>query len=116
MGYPTQGTISALNLFAIESKLRHTCTAGTATSKAVRLHDIVAKYSQRKPMMVFCITRKSTVGTAKLLATLWTTADPRDRYWPGPRPGQRIAVKDSELRSNSSGFGAFTCIDLVQIP
>lgn len=48
-------------------------------------------------MMIFCITRTSTVTTAKLLANLWATKGARDRPWPGPR--QKIAAKDSELRS-----------------
>lgn len=72
-----------------------------------KLPEIVAKYSQRKPMMIFCITRKSTIETAKLLATLWTTRDPRDRHWPGPRPGRKIAVRDSELRNTLNSGVAF---------
>lgn len=116
MGYLTQEMISASSVYAIKSKFRDICTAGAAASNSIRLPDIIAKYSRRKPMMIFCFTRKSTVETAKLLATLWTTRDPRDRYWPEPRPGHRIAVKDSELRSNSSDFGTFTYVDLIQIP
>ncbi|MCJ1469660.1 Sec63 [Pseudocyphellaria aurata] len=71
------------------------------------LPEIVSKYSQRKPMMIFCITRKSTIETAKLLATLWTTGNPRSRYWPGPGPGHRIAVKDLELKNTLSSGVAF---------
>lgn len=115
MGYLIQETILALSLLATGSKWRHVFTAGAAASNSIRLPEIVAKYSQRKPMMIFCITRKSTIETAKLLATLWTTGDPRDRHWPGPRSGRRIAVKDPELRSISSVFGSFTSVDLVQI-
>lgn len=116
MGYLIQEMISASSMLAIESKLRRVCILGAAASNSIRLPEIVAKYSQRKPMMIFCITRKSTIETAKLLTTLWTTGDPRDRHWPGPRPGRKIAVRDSELRSNLIVFCAFTVIDLIQIP
>lgn len=116
MGYLTQEMISASSVFAIESKFRDIRTAEAAASNSIRLPDIVAKYSRRKPMMIFCFTRKSTIETARLLATLWITGDPRDRHWPGPRLGHTIAVKDSELRSNSSDFGTFTYVDLIQMP
>ncbi|KAK3059270.1 hypothetical protein LTS18_011260, partial [Coniosporium uncinatum] len=36
-----------------------------------KLFDVISKYSHRKPIMVFCATRKSTVATAKLLANWW---------------------------------------------
>ena len=116
MGYLTREMISASSLRAIESKLKRVCTSRVAASNSTRLPEIVAKYSQKKPMMIFCITRKSTIETSKLLAALWTTGDPRSRPWPGPSPGQSIAVRDSELRSISSVCDAFTSVDRVQIP
>ena len=111
MGYLTREMISASSLRAIESKSRRVCTPRAAASNSTRLPEIIAKYSQKKPMMIFCITRRSTIETAKLLAALWTTGDPRSRHWLGPRPGQSIAVRDSELRSVSSVRDAFTSAD-----
>lgn len=42
------------------------------------------------------MTRKSTVTTAKLLANVWASGNPRNRQWPGP--SQKIAVQDSDLK------------------
>lgn len=61
-----------------------------------KLPDVIAKWSQRKPIMVFCFTRKSCSDTAKLLANWWATKGPRDRYWPAPR--QRVVVTDPQLK------------------
>jgi ATP-dependent DNA helicase HFM1/MER3 len=61
-----------------------------------KLPDIIARWSQRKPIMVFCFTRSSCVETAKLLASWWATKGPRDRYWAAPT--KRIAMEDKELR------------------
>ena len=74
---------------------------GIGLNKA-RLPEIIAKYSQKKPMMIFCYTRKSTVVTAKLLANVWATKDRRDRQW--PEPSQRTIVEDLELRGKSIVF------------
>ena len=65
-----------------------------------RLPELIARHSQKKPMMIFCMTRKSTVTTAKLLANVWATENPRDRQW--PRPSERIVVQDSDLNSMST--------------
>jgi ATP-dependent DNA helicase HFM1/MER3 len=61
-----------------------------------KLPDVIARWSQRKPLMVFCFTRNSCVETAKLLANWWATKGPRDRYWEAPR--KRIVVEDKDLR------------------
>jgi ATP-dependent DNA helicase HFM1/MER3 len=61
-----------------------------------RLPDIIARWSQRKPIMVFCFTRSSCVETAKLLASWWATKGPLDRYWEAPR--KRVVVEDKDLR------------------
>ena len=70
-----------------------------------RLPDIIARYSRKKPIMVFCITRKSAVNTAKLLANVWATEQSRDRHWEGPT--QRLVVQDPELRNTLSSGVAF---------
>jgi hypothetical protein len=61
-----------------------------------RLPDIIAKHTHKKPMMVFCFTRRSCISTAKLLANLWATRAPQDRLWPGPT--FRMAVQDPDLK------------------
>lgn len=61
-----------------------------------KLPDIIVKWSQRKPLMVFCMTRKMSVNTSKLLAKWWSSQAPRNRYWPAPRG--HSAVADEELR------------------
>ncbi|KAJ9635199.1 ATP-dependent DNA helicase MER3 [Coniosporium tulheliwenetii] len=62
-----------------------------------KLPDMIAKYSQRKPIMIFCCTRNATVITAKLLANWWSTKGPKDRYWEAPR--RHVKVLDNDLRS-----------------
>lgn len=70
-----------------------------------RLPDIIAKYSHKKPIMVFCITRKSAVNTAKLLANVWASERSRDRNWEGPT--QRLIVQDPELKNTLTSGVAF---------
>ena len=88
VGLPFKG-----NDFAFES----TCNP--------QLPSIIAKYSHRKPIMVFCITRKSALDTAKILAKVWNSKGPRDRYWEGPT--QRIMVQDPELKNTLTSAVAF---------
>lgn len=70
-----------------------------------KLPDIIAKYSQKKPIILFCITRKSAVNTAKLLANMWASKESRDRHWEGPT--QRLTVQDPELRNTLTSSVAF---------
>lgn len=61
-----------------------------------KLPDVIAKWSQRKPIMVFCFTRNSCTDTAKLLSNWWATRSLRDRFWEAPR--RRLTVEDKDLR------------------
>ncbi len=70
-----------------------------------KLPEIIAKHSHKKPIMVFCITRKATMTTAKLLANVWATKGPRDRHWEGPT--QRVVVQDPELKQTLTSGVAF---------
>jgi len=70
-----------------------------------KLPAIVSKYSQKKPIMVFCITRNATVSTAKILANTWASKGPRERQWEGPT--QKIAAQDLELRKTLTSGVAF---------
>jgi ATP-dependent DNA helicase HFM1/MER3 len=49
-----------------------------------KLPDVVSQYSEKKPIMIFCCTRKSTISTAKFLARWWASCSPQDRYWSAP--------------------------------
>lgn len=70
-----------------------------------KLPDVVVKWSQRKPIMVFCFTRSACVETAKLLSNWWATKSPRDRFWESPR--KRINVADKDLRETISSGVSF---------
>lgn len=65
-----------------------------------KLTDVVAKWSQRKPIMVFCFTRASCAETAKLLGNWWASKDANERFWEAPR--KRVVVEDKELKGESA--------------
>lgn len=60
-----------------------------------KLPEVIAKYSQRKPIMVFCFTRPSCVETAKVLSNWWATKGPAQRHWSQPR--HRVAAANKDL-------------------
>lgn len=62
-----------------------------------KLPDVISKYSERKPIMVFCFTRSSTISTAKMLASLWSSSTGQKRYW--KKPSKPLNVQNQELRS-----------------
>ena len=62
-----------------------------------KLAEIIAKHSAKKPIMIFCFTRKSTMLTSKLLAELWTASRPSDRQWSAPR--NIPIVQNQDLKS-----------------
>ncbi|GAB7364524.1 hypothetical protein MBLNU230_g5331t1 [Neophaeotheca triangularis] len=70
-----------------------------------KLPEVIAKWSQRKPLMVFCFTRQACAETAKALSNWWATKSPKDRYWRASR--KDIAVVDKDLRENISSGVAF---------
>ncbi|KAH6633045.1 nucleotide-sugar transporter-domain-containing protein [Boeremia exigua] len=61
-----------------------------------RLPEIISKYSERKPMMIFCATRKSCAATARLIKNWWVTRSGPDRLW--DTPSQALQIKDKDLR------------------
>ena len=67
------------------------------TNILFRLPEVIAKYSQRKPIIIFCFTRNSTVSTAKFLANWWSTNSLKDKYWEAPK--KEMAFIDNEIRS-----------------
>ncbi|APA11383.1 hypothetical protein SS1G_11638 [Sclerotinia sclerotiorum 1980 UF-70] len=55
---------------------------------------LIQKYSCKKPIMVFCFTRKSCEGTAAILAEYWTRQRNVDRAWPAPTNRTVVGNKD----------------------
>ncbi|KAI4950056.1 hypothetical protein J4E91_004712 [Alternaria rosae] len=70
-----------------------------------KIPELIASYSQRKLLMVFCATRNSTVSTAKLIANWWVSASDRDRMWKPPSKPPLLLNK--ELRDTVSSGVVF---------
>lgn len=56
----------------------------------------IAKHSQQKPLLIFCMTRKSCRDAAEELAKEWSQRQPSARLW--PEPTKRIPVIDAKLQ------------------
>lgn len=61
-----------------------------------KLPGLITKHTVRKPMMVFCVTRKICESTAKKLAEWWAGLRPTERPW--PIPTKRANIGSPELR------------------
>ncbi|KAH9216380.1 Sec63 Brl domain-containing protein [Leptodontidium sp. 2 PMI_412] len=61
-----------------------------------KLPALLRQYSQKKPIMVFCFTRKSCETTAQLLAEWWSRQSPSERVWPAPL--KNTVVQGRELQ------------------
>jgi ATP-dependent DNA helicase HFM1/MER3 len=61
-----------------------------------KLPGLIAKHTMKKPMMVFCFTRKSCEKTAANLVAWWSSLRATDRPWPAPT--QITAVGCNELQ------------------
>ncbi|KAI1141226.1 P-loop containing nucleoside triphosphate hydrolase protein [Hypoxylon sp. FL0543] len=61
-----------------------------------KLASLLAKHSQKKPIMIFCFTRKSCESTATKLAEWWSSCETEHRAWPAPT--RRIPVISRELQ------------------
>ena len=61
-----------------------------------KLPNLIQRHTHKKPIMVFCFTRKSCETTAVMLAEWWTRQRVVDRAWPAP--AQKIYVGSKELR------------------
>lgn len=64
-----------------------------------QLYSHIAKHSLKKPILVFCPSRKSCQKAAAKLAEEWNERQPQARPWPGPREQQRIPIISSELQA-----------------
>ncbi|KAF2110578.1 Sec63 Brl domain-containing protein [Lophiotrema nucula] len=70
-----------------------------------KLPELIVKHSERKPIMVFCLTRNATVSTAKMLSGWWASRSPRDRYWSAP--SKVFQFQDRTLRECAASGVAF---------
>ncbi|KAF2130634.1 hypothetical protein P153DRAFT_288291 [Dothidotthia symphoricarpi CBS 119687] len=70
-----------------------------------KLPDVITRYSEGKPLMIFCATRASTVKTAKLVANWWAKISGRDRMW-NP-PSKQIPVNNKDLLDTVASGVAF---------
>ncbi|KAK4119041.1 P-loop containing nucleoside triphosphate hydrolase protein [Parathielavia appendiculata] len=61
-----------------------------------KLPGLIARHAQRKPILVFCFTRKSCESTAAMLADFVSGRPDGDRLW--PVPSQRVPVISRELQ------------------
>ena len=67
-----------------------------------KLPEVIAQYSHRKPIMIFCMTRKICESTAQMLAKWWSSMNANNQYWRAPR--QIVKVDDKNL-SNCTPTG-----------
>ncbi|KAK7747457.1 ATP-dependent DNA helicase MER3 [Cytospora paraplurivora] len=63
-----------------------------------QLYPHIAKHSKKKPVLVFCQSRKGCQKAASKLAEEWNERQPQARPWPGPKEQQRIPVISPELQ------------------
>lgn len=70
-----------------------------------KLPTVISTHSCRKPIMIFCCTRNSTVATAKELARLWSMMNPPARQWKGPTA--RLNVHNLDLKTTIAAGVAF---------
>jgi ATP-dependent DNA helicase HFM1/MER3 len=70
-----------------------------------KLPGIITKFSERKPAMIFCATRKSCISTAQRIANWWFSSSGRDRLW--SPPSQALHIQDRELREVVASGVAF---------
>ncbi|RYP62479.1 hypothetical protein DL771_009723 [Monosporascus sp. 5C6A] len=61
-----------------------------------KLNLLLSKHSEKKPVMVFCFTRKSCESTAKVLAEWWSACNAAGKAWPAP--SSRIPVISRDLQ------------------
>ncbi|KAF7909318.1 uncharacterized protein EAF01_003036 [Botrytis porri] len=59
-----------------------------------KLPALIQRYSCKKPIMVFCFTRKSCEVTAAILSEHWTRQRVVDRAWPAPTIRTVVGSKD----------------------
>jgi ATP-dependent DNA helicase HFM1/MER3 len=95
-------------------KLRkHVCGYASNTSNEFgfektldgKLPEVIAKFSEGKPIMIFCATRASCLNTAKLIARWWISRPGNDRKW--TPPSKQVTVLNKDLRETVASGVAF---------
>jgi ATP-dependent DNA helicase HFM1/MER3 len=59
-----------------------------------KLTGLIQQYTHKKPILVFCYTRRSCEQTANLLAGWWSRQRIPDRAWPAPTQPVRVSSRD----------------------
>ncbi|KAL3419662.1 pre-mRNA splicing helicase [Phlyctema vagabunda] len=62
-----------------------------------RLPHLIAKYSHRKPILIFCFTKTSCEKTAASLAEWWSSQANSQRVWPAPVNVPSMLHKDLKV-------------------
>lgn len=60
-----------------------------------KLPEVITKYSEQRPMMIFCATRSSCLRTAQLIAKWWSSRRDRDHLWNPPSQALHIQGKEN---------------------
>lgn len=72
-----------------------------------RLADVIGTHTYKKPIMIFCSTRNSTVATAKELSRLWSMTNPPARLW--KCPSKHIEVHNIDLKGTILIIWLYIC-------
>ncbi len=70
-----------------------------------KLPEVISRYSERKPIMIFCATRNSTVNTARLITKWWASMPNGNRAWDGP--SKALSVRNKDLQGMLASGVAF---------
>ncbi|CAI7629740.1 unnamed protein product [Penicillium discolor] len=62
-----------------------------------KLPEVIGMHSSKKPIMIFCCTRNSSLATAKELARLFTLTNPPARLWKEPK--KRLEAHNEDLKT-----------------
>ncbi|TLD30867.1 hypothetical protein PspLS_03038 [Pyricularia sp. CBS 133598] len=82
------------------------------TQLDAKLCEVIPTHSQKKPIIVFCSTRKSCELTAKKLSQMWMSMAGDEKPWPGPE--QRVKVTNEGLQKVTQQGVAFHHAGLEQ--
>ncbi|OQE13378.1 hypothetical protein PENFLA_c049G06462 [Penicillium flavigenum] len=70
-----------------------------------KLPEVIGMHSCKKPILIFCCTRNSSLATAKELARLFTLTNPPARLWKEPK--KRLEAHNEELKTTLVAGVAF---------
>ncbi|KAG0159719.1 hypothetical protein PDIDSM_7243 [Penicillium digitatum] len=70
-----------------------------------KLPEVIGMHSCKKPILIFCCTRNSSLATAKELARLFTLTNPPARLWKEPK--KRLEAHNEDLKTTLPAGVAF---------